>query len=58
MYRKTARNFGPIVAIAAACTIVRAKEVVAPGELDPEVIVAPGIFVQRVVAQEVSACSV
>ena len=49
VYRKTARNFGPIMATAAKCTIVQVSEVVGLGELDPEVIVTPGIFVQRVV---------
>ncbi len=51
VYRKTARNFGPIMAMAAACTIAQVGEVVALGELDPEAIVTPGIFVQRIVAQ-------
>ena len=49
VYRKTARNFGPIMASAAKCTIAQVSEVVELGELDPEVIVTPGIFVQRVV---------
>ncbi len=49
VYRKAARNFGPIMAMAATCTIAQVSEVVALGELDPEVIVTPGIFVQRVV---------
>lgn len=49
VYRKAARNFGPIMATAAACTIVQVDQVVQLGELDPEVIVTPGIFVQRVV---------
>ena len=49
VYRKAARNFGPIIATAAACTIVQVDQVVELGELDPEVIVTPGIFVQRVV---------
>ncbi|KQK61047.1 3-oxoadipate CoA-transferase [Pseudomonas aeruginosa] len=52
VYRKTARNFGPIMAMAADCTIAQVSEVVALGELDPEAIVTPGIFVQRVVAKE------
>jgi 3-oxoadipate CoA-transferase, alpha subunit len=51
VYRKTSRNFGPIMAMAAACTIAQVGEVVALGELDPEAIVTPGIFVQRLVAQ-------
>lgn len=49
VYRKTARNFGPIMATAAKCTIVQVNEVVGLGELDPEAIVTPGIYVQRVV---------
>ena len=49
VYRKAARNFGPIMAMAAKCTIAQVGEVVALGELDPEVIITPGIFVQRVV---------
>jgi len=49
VYRKTARNFGPIMASAAKCTIAQVREVVELGELDPEVIVTPGIFVQRIV---------
>ena len=52
VYRKTARNFGPIMAMAAKCTVVQVSEVVALGELDPEAIATPGIFVQRVVQQE------
>jgi 3-oxoadipate CoA-transferase alpha subunit len=49
VYRKAARNFGPIMATAAACAVAQVAEVVALGELDPEVIVTPGIFVKRVV---------
>lgn len=49
VYRKTARNFGPIMAMAARCTIAQVSEVVELGELDPEAIVTPGIFVQHVV---------
>jgi 3-oxoadipate CoA-transferase alpha subunit len=49
VYRKTARNFGPIMAMAAKLTIASVHEVVELGELDPEHIVTPGIFVQRVV---------
>ncbi|WP_313024293.1 3-oxoacid CoA-transferase subunit A [Pseudomonas lopnurensis] len=52
VYRKTARNFGPIMAMAADCTIAQVSEVVALGELDPEAIVTPGLFVQRLVAKE------
>ena len=52
VYRKTARNFGPIMAMAAKCAIVQVSEIVELGELDPEAIVTPGIFVKRVVKQE------
>ena len=48
-YRKTARNFGPIMAMAAKLTVASVHEVVELGELDPENIITPGIFVQRVV---------
>jgi 3-oxoadipate CoA-transferase alpha subunit len=49
VYRKTARNFGPIMATAARVTIAQVREIVNLGDLDPEVIVTPGIFVHRVV---------
>jgi 3-oxoadipate CoA-transferase, alpha subunit len=49
VYRKTARNFGPIMAAAAKCTIVQVREIVNLGDLDPEAVVTPGIFVRRVV---------
>ena len=52
LYNKTARNFGPIMCTAAATTIVQAGRIVAPGEIDPECVVTPGIFVQRVVSVE------
>ena len=48
-YRKAARNFGPVMATAAKCTVAQVYETVALGELDPEVVVTPGIFVKRVV---------
>jgi 3-oxoadipate CoA-transferase alpha subunit len=48
-YRKTARNFGPIMATAAKCTVATVHEVVELGALDPEAVVTPGVFVQRVV---------
>lgn len=48
-YRKAARNFGPIMAAAAKVAIAQVQQVVELGELDPEVIVTPGIFVQRIV---------
>ena len=49
VYRKTARNFGPVMATAAKLTIAEVSEVVEVGALDPEAIVTPGIFVQRIV---------
>jgi 3-oxoadipate CoA-transferase alpha subunit len=49
VYRKTARNFGPIMAAAADCTIAQVREIVNLGDLDPETVVTPGIFVKRVV---------
>ena len=49
VYRKTARNFGPIMAMAAKTTIAQVSEIGELGGLDPEVVVTPGIFVQRVV---------
>lgn len=49
LYNKTARNFAPIMATAAEVTIAQAATVLEPGELDPEVIVSPGIFVDRIV---------
>ncbi len=48
-YRMTARNFGPIMAAAAKCTVAQVRETVPLGTLDPEVVVTPGIFVKRVV---------
>jgi 3-oxoadipate CoA-transferase alpha subunit len=50
VYRKAARNFGPIMATAASCTVAQVNEIVNLGDLDPEAIVTPGIFVQRVVS--------
>ena len=50
VYRETARNFGPIMATAATTTIVQVDEIVDLGALDPESVVTPGIFVNRVVA--------
>jgi 3-oxoadipate CoA-transferase alpha subunit len=49
VYRKTARNFGPVMATAATTTIVQVGDVVETGDLDPENIVTPSIFVDRVV---------
>ena len=48
-YRMTARNFGPIMAAAARITVATVHEVVELGQLDPEAVVTPGIFVQRLV---------
>jgi 3-oxoadipate CoA-transferase, alpha subunit len=49
VYRKTARNFGPVMATAATTTIAQVAEVVPTGDLDPEAVVTPGIYVDRVV---------
>jgi 3-oxoadipate CoA-transferase alpha subunit len=49
VYRKTARNFGPVMATAATTTIVQVDRIVEAGQLDPEVVVTPGIFVDRIV---------
>ncbi len=49
IYNKTARNFGPPMAMAAKVAIVQANQVVSPGQIDPEIVVTPGIFVQRVI---------
>lgn len=49
VYRKTARNFGPVMATAATLTIAQVSEVVEVGDLDPEAVVTPGIYVDRVV---------
>ena len=48
-YRKTARNFGPIMAMAAKVTVASVHELAALGGIDPEHVVTPGLFVQRVV---------
>ena len=49
VYNKTARNFGPVMCTAAQTTLVQARKIVAPGEIDPECVITPGIFVKRVV---------
>jgi 3-oxoadipate CoA-transferase, alpha subunit len=51
-YRMTARNFGPVMAMAARTTVATVHEVVELGALDPEAVVSPGLFVQRVVRVE------
>ena len=48
-YRKTARNFGPIMAAAAKLSIASVHEIAPLGEIDPEIVVTPGLYVQRVV---------
>ena len=50
VYRKAARNFGPVMAMAADVTIAQVREVLPLGGIDPEIVVTPGIFVDRVVA--------
>jgi len=55
VYRKTARNFGPVMAMAAKLTIAEVGEVVEVGALDPEAVVTPGIFVQRIVRIDAAA---
>lgn len=49
IYNKTARNFAPIMAMAAKTTIVQTDNLVKAGEIDPEIVVTPGIFVDRIV---------
>ena len=54
-YRMTARNFGPIMATAAKLTIAAVHQVVELGDIDPEVVVTPGLYVQRVVQVPVTS---
>ena len=49
VYRRTARNFNPPMATAAKCTVAEVEHLVQPGELDPDQIITPGIFVTRLV---------
>ncbi len=49
VYRRTARNFNPMMATAARVTIAEVEELVEPGQIDPEHVVTPGIFVQHIV---------
>ncbi len=49
LYHATARNFGPIMCTAATTTIVQAKSIVEAGAIDPEVVVTPGIYVQKII---------
>jgi len=55
LYSKTGRNFGPIMAMAAHCTMAEINQLVPLGQLDPETIITPGIFVQRLVTSPASA---
>ena len=48
-YNMTARNFAPVMCMAATTTIVQARELVKPGDINPEMVVTPGIFVDRVI---------
>ena len=57
VYRKVARNFGPIMAMAARFTVAQVTEIVPLGALDPEVIVTPGIFVQKIVQIDPNAAA-
>ena len=52
VFRKTTRNFGPMMCAAAKVTIVEAPQVVAAGEIDPDLVQTPGIYVKRVVRGE------
>lgn len=52
VYRKTARNFNPMMATAATITIAEVEELVEPGELEPDSIITPGIYVKRIVKGE------
>jgi 3-oxoacid CoA-transferase subunit A len=52
VYRKTARNFNPAMATAAKLTIAEVEELVEPGVIDPDLIVTPGIYVNRIVVGE------
>jgi 3-oxoacid CoA-transferase subunit A len=49
VYRKTARNFNPVMATAGRVTVAEVEHLVEPGQIDPDHIVTPGIFVQRIV---------
>jgi 3-oxoacid CoA-transferase subunit A len=52
IYRKTARNFNPIMAAAGRCTIAEVEEIVEPGVLDPDLVATPGIYVNRIIKAE------
>ena len=52
VFRKTARNFNPVMATAADVTIAEVEILVEPGELDPDLVHTPGVFVQRIIKGE------
>jgi len=52
IYRKTARNFNPMMATAAKITIAEVEEIVEPGEISPDDVMTPGIYVQRLLLGE------
>jgi len=52
IYRKTAQNFNPMMATAARITIAEVEEIVEPGDIDPDHVVTPGVYVQRIVKGE------
>jgi 3-oxoacid CoA-transferase subunit A len=52
VYRKTARNFNPMMATAAKITIAEVEELVEPGQIDPDHVVTPGIYVHRIIQGE------
>ena len=54
-YRRSGRNFGPLMATAARCTIAQVRQIVELGDLDPENIITPGIYVKRVVLEDGAA---
>ena len=49
IYRKTARNFNPVMAAAASIAVAEVEELVVPGELDPDCVHTPGIYIQRII---------
>ena len=52
VYRKTARNFNPMMATAAKVTIAEVEEIVEPGQIEPDQVHSPGIYVQRIIKGE------
>lgn len=52
LHRRTARNFGPVMATAATTVVAQVTDIVAAGEIDPETVVTPGIYVDRLVRAE------